>query len=221
MWKFASRQKKTDGAPISTVNYETCSKVSCQQKICDLEIVGKYFDKTGACHKPNGNKHSKNKTCINHWQQRKKPYLDCHCDQCNVTVWWLLIGVGLWWIDWTKFGRRNNVIETPWNPFLSGWFYLDESCLSAVTLFGGDWFSVLMPWWWLLFMWLLSLLLCGPTLSVLLWITTDGLAFWLSFGIRFDESVWFVDVDTVVMFKSVNRVSYIEYGDLNISHPIS
>lgn len=38
---------------------------------------------------------------------------------------------------------------------------------------------------------------------------------------RFNESGCVDDVETVVMFKSVNRVSYIEYGDLKISHPIN
>lgn len=37
---------------------------------------------------------------------------------------------------------------------------------------------------------------------------------------RFNESGCVDDVETVVMFRSVNRVSYIEYGDLKISHPI-
>lgn len=103
--------------------------------------------------------------------------------------------------------------------------YLDESCSSTTKLLlGGEWFSVLMPSLrWLLFMWLLSLLLCCLPLSVLLWMTPDGIELWLwlSFGIRFSESVCDVDVETAVIFKSVNLVSaYIEYGDLKISHPM-
>lgn len=119
------------------------------------------------------------------------------------------------------------------------YIYLDESCSSDVAWLGGDWFSVLIPWlWWLLFMWLVSLLLCCPTVSVLLWITPEFVELWLSFVccwccccgwwcgcwcccMRFNESGCVDDVETVVMFKSVNRVSYIEYGDLKISHPIN
>lgn len=120
-------------------------------------------------------------------------------------------------------------------------FYLDESCSSDVTWLGGDWFSVLIPWLrlLLLFIWVVSLLLCCPTASVLLWITLEFVELWLSLVccgccccwwwwcccccccMRFNESGCVDDVETVVMFRSVNRVSYIEYGDLKISHPIA
>lgn len=159
----------------------------------------------------------------------KKLYLNCHCDQSNVTVWRLLVCVEFFcWIGQAYLDNKKMICYLFTLAKLKSVYplmttHLVVSCSSTTKLLGGDWFSVLIPWLtWLLFMWLMLLLLCWPVFSMLLWITFPGVVLWFSFDMWFNESLFVVDVGTAVMFRSVNRLStYAEYaGVLKISHPM-
>lgn len=95
-----------------------CKVFLCQQNLRDLEVlmwkkIPSNIEYVGTSVGTQWQNYDMNKVLLQcNTEETNKTYLNCHCDQCNVAVWWLFVGVVcLWWINWTENARKIKILN--------------------------------------------------------------------------------------------------------------